>query len=226
MKILISDYDSTFNPIYAKLSIQRNTKAIENFRKKGNIFILSSFLTPSKIQRKLEKSKIPFDYLICDNGNLTFDERKNIIQANYIDENEIESLIEFIRDLYEIKTINYLDPFENPTLNAPYQIRINTKKSVGYNTLSDLEFDLKIKSFLNQIHITHNSNLRNSIVTLLKELKLNLEKDNIYSLGNSIKDSEMLKSFNGYKIPLSNPYLILDNEIPLTEGIYTLIKKL
>ena len=41
MKILISDYDSTFNPIYAKLSIQRNTKAIENFRKKGNIFILS-----------------------------------------------------------------------------------------------------------------------------------------------------------------------------------------
>ena len=226
MQILVSDYDGTLNPFYFKPIFDKNIAGIREFRSNGNLFIISTARKPKQVLTEVHNYFIPYDYLICSNGNIILDSNGNVVYINSITESKISPFLDTIEFLYGIKNIRYFDFNGKLTLETPYSIRVETNKFIKSSSFKDLEFGMKISIFLKKISFSHQSNKRDGLLTLLKELKLAVKSSNIYSIGNSINDIEMLRRFNGYKVPHSNPYLLFDQQIPMIDSVYSLTKKI
>ena len=69
-----------------------------------------------------------------------------------------------------------------------------------------------------KIAITACSNL---VLSNLNNIKIN----DVYTVGDSINDIDMLQKYNGHKMLFSHPQLLLKN-IPTTKEVHTLIKKI
>ena len=226
MQILVSDYDGTFNPFYFKPVFDKNIEGVKNFRFNGNLFIISTARKPSQIVNELKMFSISYDYLICSNGNIIFDNNGNVVYINSISESEILLFLDSIQFLYGVKSICYFDFDGKTTCESPYSVQIITRKIIKSTEFIRSDFDIKISVFLTKIKFQHCSNKRDGLLTLLKELKLAVKNPNIYSIGNSVNDIEMLRRFNGYKVPYSNPLLLFDSQIPIVDSVYTLTKKI
>lgn len=85
-KILVSDYDQTF--YLNDEDIEKNKTAVEEFRNKGNIFIIATGRSYYDIQRDCNEYKIKYDYLIINHGASILDEKDKIIY-NFPIKNEI-----------------------------------------------------------------------------------------------------------------------------------------
>ena len=226
MQILVSDYDGTLNPFYFKPLFNKNIDGIKEFKANGNLFVISTARKPKHILNEIHNYSIPYYYLICSNGNIILDNNGYAVYINGLTESEIFLYLDIIEFLYGIKNIGYYDFDENLTFDTPYSVRVDTNKFIKSSSLKDLEFGMKINIFLKKISFFHQSNKRAGLLALLKKLKLSVKNLNIYSIGNSINDIEMLKEFNGYKVPYSNPYLLFYRHIPMVDSVYTLTKKL
>lgn len=226
MRILASDYDGTLNPFYFRPIFTKNIAGIQNFKANGNLFIIATARKPMQFINEINNYSIPYDYIICDNGNIILDNCGNIVHMNYVTESEISFFLDIIECLYGIKNINFFDMYGNPTLEMPYGMEVETDRFIKSSSFKDLEFGMKINIFLKKILISHRCNKKDGLLTLLRILKLEVEHHNIYTVGNSMNDIEMLKRFNGYKVPYSNPYLLLDHQIPMIDSVYSLTKKI
>ena len=78
-KLLVSDYDGTFYSDLRNLKI--NIKAIEKFRKAGNLFAISTGRAYNSIKKECEKHNIPYDYLFCNDGAVLFNKDDELIYA-------------------------------------------------------------------------------------------------------------------------------------------------
>ena len=65
-KILVSDYDQTF--YLNDEDIEKNKKSVEEFRKKGNIFVFATGRSYFDFMNKAEQYKLKWDYLIINHG--------------------------------------------------------------------------------------------------------------------------------------------------------------
>lgn len=104
MKILVSDFDGTLfiDNRVSKEDIQK----IEEFRKKGNIFIISTARNFSTVKKECLKYSINVDYFFCDIGSVILDNDGNVLYKKYINSYEIEiieSVIEKYNNLITIK---------------------------------------------------------------------------------------------------------------------------
>lgn len=226
MQILVSDYDGTLNPFYFKPIFDKNISGVREFMANGNMFVISTARKPEQVLDEIHSYSIPYNYLICSNGNIILDSDGNVVYINGITESEIFPFLDTIEFLYGIKNIRYFDFNGKSTLETPYSIRVDTNKFVKSSIFKDLEFGMKVSIFLRKISFSHQSNKREGLLTLLRELKLAVRNPNIYSIGNSINDIEMLRRFNGYKVPHSNPCLLFDQQIPMIDSVYSLTKKI
>ena len=226
MQILVSDYDGTLNPFYFKPLFSKNIKGIKEYRANNNLFVISTARKPKQIIKELKWFSIPYDYLICSNGKIILDNNGDIIYTNIIYEHEIRELLSTINILFGIKSLNYLDIYGNITNQAAYKILIEKNNLKKLKKISNLISGIKVNAFFKKISISHYSDKRKGLIALLKELKIEIDSKNIYSIGNSLNDIKMLKSFNGYKVPHSNPHLLLNSEIPMINSVYTLTRKI
>ena len=226
MQILVSDYDGTLNPFYFKPIFDKNIDGIRDFMSTGNLFVISTARKPGQVLDEVHGYSIPYDYIICSNGNIILDGDGNVVYTNSIDESEIFPFLDVIELLYGIKNISCFDFNGNLTFETPYSIQVETNKFIKSSSFKELEFGMKINIFLKRISFSRRSNKRDGLLRLLRELKLSVKNTDIYSIGNSINDIEMLRRFNGYKVPYSNPYLLLDQQIPMIDSVYSLTKKI
>ena len=67
-KVLVVDYDRTL--FINNNDMLNNIKAINNFRSKGNIFVIATGRTYSSLKKEIDKHKIQYDYLILNHGAL------------------------------------------------------------------------------------------------------------------------------------------------------------
>ena len=226
MQILVSDYDGTLNPFYFKPIFEQNIEGIKDFRANGNLFIISTARKPEQITGEIKRFDIPYDYLICSNGNIILDSNLNAIYINNIADYEITPFLDIISFLYGVKTIEYYDYKGEATFQSPYKIEVETDKFIKSRNFANFEYGMKIEAFLRKISISHSSNKREGMITLLKKLSVKIKDSDIYSIGNSTSDIDMLKRFNGYKVPYSNPYLLFDKSIPMIDSVYSLTKRI
>lgn len=77
MKMVVSDYDGTlFN---GKQSLIDNIEAIDSFRKNCNLFVIATERSFPSIKKEINFYNIPYDYLICNNGSVIFDNNNNVL---------------------------------------------------------------------------------------------------------------------------------------------------
>ena len=81
-KLLVSDYDLTMRIIYDfdnDFILKANIKAIEEFMKNGNIFMLNTGRDYNSIKGEIDKHHIPYNYLACNDGTILLDELDGLV---------------------------------------------------------------------------------------------------------------------------------------------------
>ncbi len=210
MKLLVSDFDGTY--FLNEEDIILNNEKIHNWRLNGNLFMLSSGRSFKSLKEVCQKYNIEYDYLSCCDGSILYDNNDLIINKYNLNP-EILTKFLTLKKLAKIERIQYSypddyysAPLDKPLIGCNIVIlnqEITKKfKEKFYNLQKEYsEFD-----FLAYAHdeITYfclkNKGInKSSNVTFLQD-NLNLNFQDIYTVGDNENDYYMLKNFNGYYI--------------------------
>lgn len=233
MKILFSDYDNTL--FRNEEEIIKNIKYINEFINSGNMFVIASGRSYSDLLPELEKYNIPFHYLVLDNGANIYDKDINLLYSFYIEDNISKSIYDLVKDneyliiknIYsvDIKDCNYLSNctkmnFVFNNINEGYRLKeyVDNKYSNYVNAY------LSLKSDRISLEIISNKTNKGNGVKLISELN-NIDKDNIYVIGDNNNDIQMIKMFNGYSVNTAIEELKMVS-IKSYDGVYELIKEI
>lgn len=205
MKILVSDFDNTF---YTS-EIKKNVSLSNEFIKEGNVFIIATGRPLYLLKPDLDKYKIDYNYLICNDGAVIFDKNHNIIEKTNIEysttieifnilsrSNIFERVyIDAIYDFGELDCENY-----NGILAKPY----DKKEAIKLNK------DICNKYSLVQGYLSHKwLNILSREASKGKAIKTLIERegwfeDNIYVIGDNENDLSMMPFKNSYAIENSS----------------------
>lgn len=203
-KILISDYDNTF--YINDNDIKNNIEKVTKFRDKNNIFAIATGRSYDDFNRKLREYPINYDYLIINQGATILDCKGNIIENYIIDKNIKNNLIE---DL-DLKNDNTM--FACSLLESRVSIKNDkiTKIHKKYETLDiakemnkiiNKKYSKHIISYLitsvNAIEIISSKTNKANAINKIAKIE-NIKKQNIFTIGDSYNDIEMIESFNGF----------------------------
>lgn len=228
MKVLVSDYDKTF--YVNEFDIKKNIKAVQEFRNLENIFIIATGRSYLDFKKKVNAYNIKYDYVLLNHGSTILDKNDNIILNIPIDNLNLE----IINDLELNKTIEHFCcselesrvDFNYPNLtkiavrylpfvNIP---KIKEKLEIKYNNIN-----VYLVSS-NMIEIISKNISKFKAIEVLRKL-LNINKDDIYTIGDGETDIEMIQDYNGYAI--SNAIKELKNvSIGEVKSVSELINKI
>ncbi len=210
MKLLVSDFDGTY--YLNDNDIKLNNKRVKEFRKQGNLFMLSSGRSYKSLKEKTEEFNIPYDYLSCCDGSILYDKDGNIIDFFSLDKsiiNEFLSLVKYakVHNIQYSYPDDYYDNLKDDTLIGCNIVIMNediTDTFVNNYLKMQTKFtnyDFLIYSYHDRtFYCLKNKGInKSSTINVLKE-KLNLKENTIYTVGDNDNDYYMLKHFNGYYI--------------------------
>lgn len=199
MKMLVSDYDNTF---YTS-NIDLNIKAVNEFMKNENIFVIATGRNYFEIKEHIDLYNIKFNYLICNDGGIIYDNNYEVLYRKDINEELAKKIVKLIE-----KKLNYVElkiDYGNKNLNSN-ENKINGIICKIKNKKQGEQFLKKIESLYPEIHgyivmpflnITEYSvNKANGVKRLQKKLKI-LNK-NIYTIGDDVNDISMIEEYRGY----------------------------
>lgn len=202
-KILVSDYDQTF--YLNDEDIEKNKLAISKFREKGNVFVIATGRSYLDFHNKVDLYKINYDYVIINHGATILDKDNNVF-ANFSIKNEIIPSIK-----KNLKLEKSVKGFCCSKLESrvDFNHRDLTKINVRYNTKDEAmninkDINDKYSEFVNSYYVTENSieiisnEIDKSKAIKLLLSRLNVFKQNVYTIGDGYSDIEMIKDFNGY----------------------------
>ena len=198
MKILASDFDET---IYFPDDLDKTNKNIEAIRKfvnNGNIFCIITGRNYTNLKLLLKELKIPYTYLICEDGAKIFNSVDYCIDTILLDRNSIENIRKY---LDEKKCDYYLDDGYNKTeyLDDCVKVVVNCIDEEEKNKIvKDIKEQMDIHIYASRTHV----NIINKSVNKENALKrlFNIEEldfSNLYVIGDNDNDYEMIKTFNG-----------------------------
>lgn len=226
MKLLVSDYDGTIFDFENIRETRKNIDAIKRFRDNDNLFAIATARTFSSIKYQTDKFKISYDYLICSDGGCVFDNKDNLIYSNSISPKLLLSIYSYLRSLPFVKKINFLDSFGRTTddVNDVQQIYVEVCFT---NTLDFLKIKRKLASLQNigilNMCYFYKKTLKTDGIRIIRDIE-NLDKKDIFTIGNGNNDICMLREYNGSRVPYSYPKVVLQN-FP-KNSVYNLVKKI
>ncbi len=196
--ILASDFDDTLFVSNINI-INKNIESIKKFRNLGNKFVIITGRGNS-IYQYINQYKIPYDYLICENGSMIYDHNNKVISSTFLDQKDIEKIVSIIKRDH----LNYI--FDT---GKEYIKKIDSNQNLvaiflDKKTISDspklLEEILEktnTYSYIstNWINIV-NKNI-NKKLALKKLDELLNHKYKIYTIGDAINDIDMITTYNG-----------------------------
>lgn len=203
-KILVSDYDNTF--YINDTDIKNNIDKVNKFRNKNNIFVIATGRSYYDFNRKLKEYPMKFDYLIINQGATILDSNGLIID-NYAIDNNIKDELIIDLELNDQDTM-----FACSLLESRVSIKNSdiTKIHKKYDTLEEAkkaneQINRKYQNYIISYLITSNNAIeiissKTNKANAIKKLA-NLEcitEENIFTIGDSYNDIEMISSFNGY----------------------------
>jgi len=226
MKLLVSDYDRTFKSNIKNLCI--NVLYIDDFRAEGNKFVLATGRTYESIKNETNIYEIEYDYLICNNGHIIFDNENNIISSNILSKEEILFIFKLLNMNYNVcstkvfglysATSNYDNVLE---VYANFDSSENSKKFKKY--IESINPSIYCYRVDDSLYIGKRVN-KATAISQIREIE-KIPNDDIYTVGDGSNDYEMLKEYKGYKMFKSDKAL-WNKEIPTITQVHRLVKKL
>ena len=198
-KILVSDYDGTLYTNFDEF--KKNIEKIKKFINNGNIFIIATGRNYLDIIKQTKYYKIPYDYIICNDGGTIFDKNDKLIYKKDIPDEISHDILNYLimNNLFDI---TYIDTGFDYTKEAVNNINAIIVRDINREQskliLKNILVKFKVTGYIsdNWINITEqNVNKANAIKYLRK--KLDFDKRKIYTIGNTINDISMIKEFDG-----------------------------
>lgn len=225
MKLFVSDYDMT---IYIHEKIDDSVfDAVKKWREAGNIFVIATGRNKFSIFEHIDRHGLEFDYLIANNGALVFNNKRETIFKDAIDDDISYDVIKFLHNTFE-GTVEIADdehiisviskdgkdilPFrvdKKININEIYNIKniIQINKMTA-DTKSTEEVADAVNNKFNTVIaypnirtvdiVKNNVNKASGIKFLENIIKTNKSIDKILVTGDSNNDIEMIKKYNGY----------------------------
>ena len=208
MKLFVADYDNTL--FITEESLKENIKKLKELQQKNYYIVISTGRSLPSIKEKIQEYHIPFDYLTCADGSIIYDKNYQLIKFYEIKKDIINEIINFKNNInYEEIQISYKTGYSN-ILDLNKEIaginivihnnNINNKTKILFNNLKEkypnynyLIYNHNPYSYycIKQQHVSKSMG-----INYLKEY-LNIKKEDIYVIGDSDNDYEMIKDFNG-----------------------------
>ena len=211
MNLLVSDFDGTLHTSESQIKI--NIKRIEDFIKNGNIFMLSSGRSYNSLISKVRYYDIPYNYLATEDGSHMFDNDGNVVYEDNMNKSIVED-IKIIESLNKHKKIQYGTTYEyynddiglpissinfvideqeiNDALKEKWQILKNKYKNkyefLVYGYAKEYYFCIKDKGIDKKRPVEELSKI------------LNLNNEQIFTIGDGDNDMPMIMHYNGYMI--------------------------
>ncbi|MDF2657063.1 MAG: HAD-superfamily hydrolase, subfamily [Bacillota bacterium] len=228
MYILASDFDGTLTQ-HGTVS-DKDKAAIVAWRKAGNLFGVNTGRGYSGIKAELEHHQVDYDYLLCNNGGLIYENEAKPIEQKTADGVVLPSLVSLIlnsggfhasigRIEYNCE-INYwisehMDRKPGPeftriTISDLNEITYFTQLSTQYEKeeqankcaqqINEL-FGDSVTAFQNGVCIDIVPAGVNKATGLLRYIHLKqVPKENVLVIGDNFNDLDMILEFNGFSV--------------------------
>ena len=214
MKLFVTDYDNT---LYVNdEELVETIKELKRIREKDIKVVISTGRSIPSIKKEVIKHSIPFDYLSCADGSLIYDNNYNLIKEHHMDKDIIKEVPNLVKNItyeeiqysYDTGYENYLDLsknissvnlviFENCfTKELEDRWKDLQKRFPNYNYLEYKHFYSVTKSYLYYLCIKNKDVSKSKGIEYLANY-LNIDKDDIYVIGDSDNDYEMIRDYNG-----------------------------
>lgn len=199
MLLVASDFDGTLYVNDINI-INKNIEYINKLRENNNLFAIITGRGLSIIEL-LKKYNISYDFLICENGAIIYDNKDNILYSCYLEQDDIDSTIEIIKK-YNLKFI--IDTGDKYITDLNQKFSNVASIFLDRKTINDVNEMLKIVKENTNTYSYISPNWIN-IVNMNVNKKKTLEKletilENKYKIcpiGDAINDIEMISFFDG-----------------------------
>ena len=209
-KILISDYDGTF--YQNDIDINKNIDKVNEFRFLDNLFVLATGRSYVDLKAKIDKYKIPYDYLILNQGALLLSKDLEILKVFTLDKKLVDNILEYVSNNKDIYDVVLIDVFKKRVTDTSNVVKIMLKlysynKAFEVKNYIDKSYE-NIRSYLvrDEEHYLVEIVPINASKSLMIEKILEIEKikrNNVFTVGNGINDIDMIRDYNGYRMRMS-----------------------
>ena len=210
MKLIVCDFDGTY--FVDSNNILINNQYINNFRKQGNLFMLSSGRSYKSLLEMTKTYHIEFDYLSCCDGSILYDNKGNILIKFELNNSILKKFLS-LKKYAKIERIqySYQDDYYK-AIQEDYLIGCNLvleNKEITKKFLTEfykLQKEYPDYDFLKYTHdeITYfclkNKGINKSSTVNYLEKNLNLDYQDIYVFGDNENDYPMLSCYQSYCI--------------------------
>lgn len=212
-QIVFSDYDGT---IYInEKNMERNVKAIEEYRNSSGKFVIVTGRSKTSVSNVIKQYNIPYDYIISNNGAVIFNSDMVKIYEQLIPTYISNKIIHYLNTKENIEIFFYDDDDKVEYHNQELlKLRIRTydyemAQSIENEINSIFKDEVKAHSaFPGMYYDNHNfvivdivsksAGKENAIKKLLDIL--NIEKEQVVTIGDGRNDIGMIKEYNGYSM--------------------------
>lgn len=211
MKMLVSDYDGTFaNSIE---NIKLNGKAVYDFIKQGNIFVLSSGRSYSALTKMVRLDDIPYTFLACSDGDYLFDSSGEILLSHRIGNDVIDRIAELAKiKVYDRLEYSYEREYStvfrpNENLSGVSFVVNNLNISSAFITKFEKlkkehsEYDYCCYGYNGTSYfVVKDKGVSKSSPILYLQDKLQVPTSEVFTVGDELNDLEMISDYNGFMI--------------------------
>ncbi len=209
MKLFITDYDGTLYIDDNK--IKENNKTLKKLQKNDFKVVISTGRSYPSIKNQVNIHNIPYDYLSCADGSIIYDKDGNILESFYMNQKIIKPFQKFYENLnFEEIQFSYPEGYSNILKDDNSKLlginvcisTINYNKEI-VNEFIKMSKDYPEYNFLNYMHPNFSYLcIKPKGITKSSTIKYLMEKDNVllkdvYVIGDSYNDYEMIKDYEG-----------------------------
>ena len=229
-KVLVVAYDRTL--FINNSDMLNNINSINKFRENGNIFIIATGRTYNSLKKEIDKYNIEYDYLILNHGSFVIKKDKSTLFHYKIDKNILFNITNYLSK-YKPKSVMYSYYTEDTNdINNPDISKITIVFQKDIETFKKVMMDI-VKKYNNKLNIYFTQNYEIEIISketnksraidlLMK--KANFKKENIYTIGDSYTDIDMINDYNGSCMEKSIDILKNNKNIKKYSSVSVLIK--
>ena len=208
MIALASDFDNTIFFKEDEKLTRENVLAIKRFVDKGFKFCIITGRNYSSVKRRIDEYKIPYHFLICDDGAKIFYKNDQELDTVYLEENTAKKIVKLLKNE---KWHFYLDDGYKETDSFKDCVKIvvdcddDNEKDYIVNYIKE-KVDVHIYASRKHVNIINKDvNKKNALEKLIKNVNISFSQ--LYVIGDNYNDYEMLKVFNGAVIKKHNSIL-------------------